>query len=174
MRVLLVLLAQDDADLPPTDQPRQPLLAVAQWHVPKVLAVELEKVEGVQHSLADGAAAVERVEDRDAIRIGYIRLRSISNCRGSSEPDSSRSAISKSCPSRGLTDGPETADIRVDPRQRQWALGLASVTSAWACSSAVIDDRLAGCGLPRATRRARPVAGRAGQPGAGAVALAVT
>jgi hypothetical protein len=28
-------------------------------------AVELEKVEGVQHSLADGAAAVERVEDRD-------------------------------------------------------------------------------------------------------------
>jgi hypothetical protein len=47
---------------------RQPLLAVAQWHVPKVLAVELEKVEGVQHSLADGAAAVERVEDRDAIR----------------------------------------------------------------------------------------------------------
>jgi hypothetical protein len=50
--------------------PRSPasLLPVAQWHVPKVLAVELEKVEGVQHSLADGAAPVQGVEDRDAIR----------------------------------------------------------------------------------------------------------
>jgi hypothetical protein len=28
----------------------------------------LEEVEGVHHSFADGAAAVERVEDRDAIR----------------------------------------------------------------------------------------------------------
>jgi hypothetical protein len=39
------------------NQPRQPLLTAAQWHVPKVLAVELEKVEGVQRGLADGAAA---------------------------------------------------------------------------------------------------------------------
>jgi hypothetical protein len=32
--------AQHDADPTPSDEPRQPLLVVAQWHVPKVLAVE--------------------------------------------------------------------------------------------------------------------------------------
>jgi hypothetical protein len=65
--VLCGVVAEDDADPPPSQELRQPLLAVAQWHVPKVLAVEFEKVEGVQHGLADGAAAVERVEDRDPI-----------------------------------------------------------------------------------------------------------
>jgi hypothetical protein len=61
------VVAEDDADGPPSQEPRQPLLAVAKRHVPKVLAVEFEKVEGVQHSLADGAAPMECVEDRDAI-----------------------------------------------------------------------------------------------------------
>jgi hypothetical protein len=30
--------------------------------------IELEEVEGVQHGLADGAAAVQGIEDRDAVR----------------------------------------------------------------------------------------------------------
>jgi hypothetical protein len=62
----------DDADPPPSQEPRQPLLAVAQWHVPKVLAVRAR--EGRRRT-ADGAAAVERVEDRDAIRMNDVQPR---------------------------------------------------------------------------------------------------
>jgi hypothetical protein len=72
--VLGGVVAEDDADAPPTQQPRQPLLAVSQRQPAKVLTVELQKVEGVQHGLAGGAAAVERIEDRDAIRTAYHRL----------------------------------------------------------------------------------------------------
>jgi hypothetical protein len=42
--------------------------AVAQRHVSEVLAVELEEIESVQHRLAGGAAAVQSIEDRHAIR----------------------------------------------------------------------------------------------------------
>jgi hypothetical protein len=48
--VIVGVIAEHDTEPAPAQQPRQPLLAVAQWHVPKVLAVELEKVEGVQLS----------------------------------------------------------------------------------------------------------------------------
>jgi hypothetical protein len=44
---------------------------VAERQAAKVLAVELQKVEGVQHGLANGAAPVQRVEDGDAIRSAY-------------------------------------------------------------------------------------------------------
>ena len=54
--------------------PRRALLAVAECQLAKILTVELQQVEGVQHGLADGAAAVERVEDGDAIRTAYDRL----------------------------------------------------------------------------------------------------
>jgi hypothetical protein len=40
----------------------------------EILPVELEEVESVQHRLADGAVAVQRVEDRDAVRAAYDRL----------------------------------------------------------------------------------------------------
>jgi hypothetical protein len=43
------------------------LIAVAQGPRAEVLTVELQKVEGVQHGLGDGAAAVQSIEDCDAI-----------------------------------------------------------------------------------------------------------
>jgi hypothetical protein len=71
--VLVVMLAEDDAD-PPAKQPGQPLLAVAQRQVPKILAVKLQEVQGVQHGLADGAAAMQITEHRDAIRTAHHGL----------------------------------------------------------------------------------------------------
>jgi hypothetical protein len=52
----------------------QALLALAQRQSAEVLAVELQKVERVQHGLADGATPVQRVEDRDAIRPAHHGL----------------------------------------------------------------------------------------------------
>jgi hypothetical protein len=68
------MLAEDDADPPPAKQPCQPLLAVAQRQVPKILAIKLQEVEGVQHGLADGAAAMQITEHGDAIRTAHHGL----------------------------------------------------------------------------------------------------
>jgi hypothetical protein len=57
-----------DSRQPAIDQARQALLASAERQRPAVDAIELEQVEGEQHGLADGAAPVERIEDRDAVR----------------------------------------------------------------------------------------------------------
>jgi hypothetical protein len=53
------------ADAPPAHQPRQAFLTVAEWQAAEVLIANGSK--RVQHSLADGAAAVQGVEDRDAV-----------------------------------------------------------------------------------------------------------
>jgi hypothetical protein len=66
--VLVGVVAENDAEPSFAHQPRQPLLAVAQRQGAEVLAAEFEEIESVQHCLADGATAVERVEDGDAIR----------------------------------------------------------------------------------------------------------
>jgi hypothetical protein len=73
-RVLVGVVAEHDAKPAPAQQPRQAPLAVEDWYVPKILTVELEQVEGVQHRLGDGATPVERVEHRDAIRAAHHRL----------------------------------------------------------------------------------------------------
>jgi hypothetical protein len=62
------LRAEHDAEPPLAYEPRQPCLAVAQRQGAKVLAVEFEQIEGVQHRLADGAVAVQGIEDRDAVQ----------------------------------------------------------------------------------------------------------
>jgi hypothetical protein len=67
-RKMVGVLAEDDADPPLAQQPRQPLLAVAERQPTQIDAVQLQKVECVQHRLGDGAAAVERIKDRDRIR----------------------------------------------------------------------------------------------------------
>jgi len=72
--VIVGVVAEDDAEPAPAQQPRQALLASAKRQGAEVLAVELEQVERVQHRIADDAAPVERVEDRDAIRAAYHRL----------------------------------------------------------------------------------------------------
>jgi hypothetical protein len=65
--ILVGVVAKDDAEPAPAQQPRQPLLAVVQGQAAEVLAVELQQMEGIQHGLGDGAAAVQGVEDRYAI-----------------------------------------------------------------------------------------------------------
>jgi hypothetical protein len=52
----------------------QVLLTVDQRHAAEVFPVELQELEGVQHGFGDGAAPVERVEDRDAIRTAHHGL----------------------------------------------------------------------------------------------------
>jgi hypothetical protein len=52
------LLAQDDANAPARQQPRQALLAVAQRQRSKVFAVDLQEVESVQHGLRNRLMAV--------------------------------------------------------------------------------------------------------------------
>jgi hypothetical protein len=74
----------DDEPRPTTDQPRQALLAVAQSEAAEILTVELEEVEGVQHSLGDGAAAVQSVKDGDTIRTADHGLAIQSEGRGAS------------------------------------------------------------------------------------------
>jgi hypothetical protein len=64
------MLAQNYADPPLAQQPRQALLAVAERQAAKVLAIKLQEVERVQHRVADGAMAMEGVEDRDPVRAG--------------------------------------------------------------------------------------------------------
>jgi hypothetical protein len=66
--VLICMLAENDADPPFAQQPRQALIAAAERQVPEVFTVELQEVEGVEHRTADSAVAVQCVEDRDAIR----------------------------------------------------------------------------------------------------------
>ncbi len=61
---------EDDADLPPAQQPHQPLLSVAEGQGAEILTVELQQVEDVQHSLADRAATMQSIEDGDAVRTG--------------------------------------------------------------------------------------------------------
>jgi hypothetical protein len=63
----------------PPSQPRRPLLTVAQRQAAKVLAVELQKVEGVQHGLGDGAVAVQSIEDDASCPLPSIS-RSATNC----------------------------------------------------------------------------------------------
>jgi hypothetical protein len=65
---------QHDPDATPTDELREPSLAIDEGQRSQVLAVEFEEVEGVQHRLADGAPAVQGVEDRDAIRAAHHGL----------------------------------------------------------------------------------------------------
>jgi hypothetical protein len=80
------MVAENDAEPAPAQQPHQALLSVEEWHVPKVLTADLKQIEGVQHGLADGAAAVQRVKDSDAIRT----LRGGSPCAGEGDPESAR------------------------------------------------------------------------------------
>ena len=55
-------------------EPRQAPLAVAEGQAAEILTVELKQVEGVQHGLGGGAAAVEGVKDRDAVRTAHHGL----------------------------------------------------------------------------------------------------
>jgi hypothetical protein len=50
------------------NEPRQPLLAVTQGHGAEVLAIKFEEIEAVQHGLADGAVAMQGIEDTHAVR----------------------------------------------------------------------------------------------------------
>src|SRR3984957_6531567 len=68
------MLAEDDADTPPRQEPRHAFLAVPQWQGAEVLAVELQEVESVQHGIAGGAVAVQSIEDRDAVWTAHDRF----------------------------------------------------------------------------------------------------
>jgi hypothetical protein len=62
------VVAKDNAEPPPAQEPRQALFTVKERHAAKVFAVELKQVEGVHHGLGDGAPTVELVENGDTIR----------------------------------------------------------------------------------------------------------
>jgi hypothetical protein len=65
--------------------------AVAQRQAAKVLAIELQKVERLQHGLADGAAPVESVEDCNAVWPAHHCL-AVERERGSDRSSRSRGA----------------------------------------------------------------------------------
>jgi hypothetical protein len=69
--VLIGMFAEHDSEASLSDQLRQPLLAIHERQRPQVLAIELEQVEGIEHCLADGAMAMQRVEDRYAVRTAH-------------------------------------------------------------------------------------------------------
>jgi hypothetical protein len=73
----------------PAQEPRQPLLTVAQRPAAKVLTVELQKVEGVQHGLGDGGAAVvQSIEDGDVHSAVAGAVREVGRPRSNPAADS--------------------------------------------------------------------------------------
>jgi hypothetical protein len=66
--VLIGVLAEYDADPSPADQPPKQLFAVSEGQRSKILTVEFEEVEGVQHGFTDCAVAMQGIEDRYAVR----------------------------------------------------------------------------------------------------------
>ena len=63
------MLVEHDARRSPRQQLR---LAVAQGPWPQILAVELQKVERIQHRIRGLEPAVERIEHGDAVGTGYF------------------------------------------------------------------------------------------------------
>jgi hypothetical protein len=68
------VLAEGNAGRNASQQPRQTLFALAERQRAEILPVEFQEVEGLQDRLAHLAAAVERIEDGDAIRAAHHSL----------------------------------------------------------------------------------------------------
>jgi hypothetical protein len=56
------MLVEQDAGRRPRQQPRQFRLALAEWQRPQILAVELQKIECVQHRIRGFVPAMQRIE----------------------------------------------------------------------------------------------------------------
>jgi hypothetical protein len=66
------MLIEHDPQRLPCQQPRQLRHAFRQRQRAEILAVELQKVERIQHRIRGVVPAVERIEHGDAVGAGYF------------------------------------------------------------------------------------------------------